>query len=76
MAYIGYVGGTVLSCLLARPGAATIQITALLRSAEKAVELQAFGISTPVLPKDRIDSLKTLASLARVVLFMVSPSLV
>ncbi|KAF9479340.1 NAD(P)-binding protein [Pholiota conissans] len=42
----GYVGGSVISRLLKHPQAASFEITALLRSAEKAEKLHPLGIKT------------------------------
>lgn len=62
----------MLSRLLPRLGeAANIQITVLLRSSEKAELLQALGVTTVIIPTDGIDQLRTLASLAHIVLSMV-----
>ncbi|KIP10506.1 hypothetical protein PHLGIDRAFT_33875 [Phlebiopsis gigantea 11061_1 CR5-6] len=44
----GYVGGSVLTRLLARPDAQTFEITALVRSEEKAKKLEDFGVKTAV----------------------------
>ncbi|KAF9483617.1 NAD(P)-binding protein [Pholiota conissans] len=42
----GYIGGTVVGRLLQHPKAASFDITALVRSAEKAKKLQSLGIKT------------------------------
>lgn len=44
----GYIGGTVLSRLLAHPDAQSLDVTALLRSVDKAKKLEAFGVKSVV----------------------------
>ena len=45
---LGYLGGSVLSRLLAHPSRDTFEITAIVRSAEKAKKLEEFGVKTVV----------------------------
>ena len=45
---LGYIGGCVLVRLLAHPNASTFDITVLVRSAEKAKKLEAFGVTSVV----------------------------
>ncbi|KZP24989.1 NAD(P)-binding protein [Athelia psychrophila] len=64
----GYVGGIVTSRLLAHPRAASFEITALVRSEEKAVKLRSLGIKTAIGSYNDVDKLEDLASEADVLL--------
>jgi len=44
----GYIGGSVLSRLLAHPDANTFRIVALTRSEEKSQKLKALGVNTAI----------------------------
>ncbi|TFY58290.1 hypothetical protein EVG20_g8203, partial [Dentipellis fragilis] len=64
----GYIGGTVLQLLLEHPKRDTFEITAFLRSAEKAKKLETFGVHTALGSLDDVDKLEDLASKANLVL--------
>ncbi|TFY71385.1 hypothetical protein EVG20_g1597 [Dentipellis fragilis] len=64
----GYIGGTVLQLLLEHPKRDTFEITAFLRSAEKAKKLEMFGVHTALGSLDDVDKLEDLASKANVIL--------
>ncbi|CAL1702836.1 unnamed protein product [Somion occarium] len=68
----GYIGGSVLTRLLAHPNSQTFDITALVRSAEKAQRLQAFGINAVTGSTDEKEKLEALVLQAHVVLSMAS----
>lgn len=68
---LGYIGGSVLTRLLAHPNSQTFDITALVRSAEKAQRLQAFGINAVTGSTDEKEKLEALVLQAHVVLSMV-----
>lgn len=63
----GYIGGSVLARLLARPDADSLEITALVRSEAKARKLEAFGIKTVLGSIQDTDVLENLASQSHVV---------
>lgn len=69
---IGYVGGSVLSRLLAHPSAKSLEITALVRSEEKARKLETFGLKTAIGTIQDLELLETLASQAHIVFSIVS----
>ncbi|KAJ8585976.1 NAD(P)-binding protein, partial [Rhizopogon salebrosus TDB-379] len=64
----GYIGGTVLSALLAHPDSDTFDITALIRSAEKAPSFNSAGVKTVIGSNSDLDTLASLASEADVVI--------
>ncbi|KAI0071514.1 NAD-P-binding protein [Panus rudis PR-1116 ss-1] len=66
----GYIGGSVLSRLLAHPGAKDYDITAIVRNQEKAKKLESFGVKTVVGTFEEYDKLEDLASRAHVVFSM------
>lgn len=68
----GYIGGSVLSRLLAHSDAKSFEITALIRSVEKAECLRGFGVKTVVGSTDDVEKLETLASHAHIVFSVVS----
>ncbi|OCH93048.1 NAD-P-binding protein [Obba rivulosa] len=64
----GYIGGQVLTRLLAHPSASTFDITAIVRSPEKAQLLESkFGVKTVVGHHGELDKLEQLASQAHIV---------
>ncbi|OAX38403.1 NAD(P)-binding protein [Rhizopogon vinicolor AM-OR11-026] len=63
----GYIGGTVLSALLSNPKTDTFEITALIRSAEKAPLFNSIGVKTVIGSNSDLDTLTSLASEADVV---------
>ncbi|CAL1702850.1 unnamed protein product [Somion occarium] len=67
----GYIGGSVLSRLLAHPDVERFEITALVRSAEKAERLRELGVKTVIGSTDDAEKLETLASQAHIVFSMV-----
>jgi len=68
----GYVGGTVLSRFLAHPDVAQFNLTALVRSEEKAKKLETFGVNAVVGSLQDLELLESLASKADYVVSMVS----
>ncbi|KAI0077637.1 NAD-P-binding protein [Panus rudis PR-1116 ss-1] len=68
----GYIGGTVLARLLEHPDARTFEITALIRSSEKAQKFESFGIKTVVASFEDEAKVEELASKAHVVINAVS----
>lgn len=70
----GYVGGSVLTRLLALPDADKYEITALVRSPEKAKKLETFGVKTVVGSIQDVALLTRLAEQAHVVFSLVSSS--
>ncbi|TFK72947.1 NAD-binding protein [Pluteus cervinus] len=58
----GYIGGSILNRFLERPDAASFKITALVRSPEKAVKLQALGVNAVVGSHGQLDLVEELAS--------------
>ena len=71
---IGYIGGTVLDRLLQHSNAKTFDITALVRSPEKAKKLESFGVKGVVGSLDDYDLVEDLVSKAHVVVDIVSGS--
>jgi len=71
----GYVGGTVLSHFLAHPDVAQFNLTALVRSEEKAKKLETFGVNAVVGSLQDLELLESLASKADYVVSMVSSQL-
>ena len=71
---IGYIGGAVLYRLLQHPSAKTFDITALVRSPEKAKKLESFGVKGVVGSLDDYDLVEDLVSKAHVVVDIVSGS--
>ncbi|OBZ72502.1 Uncharacterized protein C2A9.02 [Grifola frondosa] len=63
----GYIGGAVLERLLAHPSVGTFDITALVRSPEKAKLLETFGVKPVVGSLTELDKLAALAEQAHVV---------
>ncbi|KAI0073561.1 NAD-P-binding protein [Panus rudis PR-1116 ss-1] len=63
----GYLGGSVLSCLLTHPSASNFEITAIVRSPEKANMLENFGVKTVIASLDDVDKIEKLASQCHVV---------
>ncbi|KAK7692428.1 hypothetical protein QCA50_004053 [Cerrena zonata] len=63
----GYIGGTVLHRLLQHPSAKTFDISALVRSQEKAKKLEAFGVKAVVGSLDDYDLVEELTSQAHVI---------
>ncbi|KZT03270.1 NAD(P)-binding protein [Laetiporus sulphureus 93-53] len=63
----GYISGTVLAHLLRHPDVGTFDITALVRSPEKARKLEAFGVRSVVGSLDDFDKLEALSEQADVV---------
>lgn len=69
----GYVGGSVLACLLQHPNAATFAITALVRSADKAELLKAqFGVDAVVGSTSDYDFVEKLAADAHILFSIAS----
>ncbi|KZP06728.1 NAD(P)-binding protein, partial [Athelia psychrophila] len=58
----GYIGGAVTSRLLAHPRTASFDITALVRSEDKAAKLRPLGVKTVIGSYSDIDQLENLAS--------------
>ena len=67
----GYIGGTVVSRFLARPDASSLDIRAVVRSAEKGEKLKAFGITPIIGSHDDEELMIKAASQVDVVLAMV-----
>jgi len=72
----GYIGGTVLGRFLAHPDVAQFNLTALVRSEEKAKKLETFGVNAVVGSLQDLELLESLASKADYVVSMVSSQLV
>jgi nucleoside-diphosphate-sugar epimerase len=66
----GYIGGSVVTRLLEHPSASSFQITALVRSADKAAKLESVGLKTAIGSLDELDKLTKLSSEADVVISM------
>ena len=64
---LGYIGGSVLSLLLAHPRVAASDISVLVRSQAKAEKLREFGLHVVVGSTDDHDQLESLAATADVV---------
>ena len=67
----GYIGGTVLGRFLAHPDVAQFNLTALVRSKEKAKKLETFGVNAVVGSLQDLELLESLASKADYVVSMV-----
>jgi D-arabinose 1-dehydrogenase-like Zn-dependent alcohol dehydrogenase len=65
---LGYIGGSVLQRLLAHPKRDTFEITALVRSPDKAKLLNTFGVNTVVASLSDHDRLTELAAASNVVI--------
>lgn len=72
---VGYLGGAVVDRLLSHPRVSDFQITALVRSPEKAEKLRSLGITPAIGSLDDSDLLHNLCSESDVVLAMVRESL-
>lgn len=70
----GYIGGSVIQGLLERPDASKFEITALVRSPEKAEKLAKFGVKTEVGSLDDAEKIEELVGRADYVFQVVSPS--
>lgn len=70
-ALVGYIGGSVLLRLLNHPNAASFNITALVRSPEKAEKLKALGVNAVIGSHDDPQLVEKLVSEADVVVAMV-----
>ena len=68
----GYIGGTVLSRLLSHPSRDTFEITALVRSEDKAKKLQALGVNAVIGSLGDSELVKQLAENADVLFTIVS----
>jgi len=66
----GYIGGSVVAQLLEHPDASSFQITALVRSLEKAAKLESIGVKAVVGSFTELDKLEMLSSEADVVFAM------
>ncbi|KAH9003176.1 hypothetical protein EDB86DRAFT_3073655 [Lactarius hatsudake] len=64
----GYIGGSVLQRLLDHPKSDTFEITALVRSADKAKMLNALGVNTAVASLSDLDKLTELAAASDVII--------
>lgn len=65
----GYIGGSILQRLLAHPNKQNFEITALVRSADKAKRLESeFGVKTVMGSLQDLDKLEALAENAHVVI--------
>lgn len=67
----GYIGGSVLSRLLAHPEAKSFEFTALARSAEKAAKLNTVGVKTVLGSYSDLDLLTKSAKEADIVIAVV-----
>jgi len=66
----GYIGGSVVARLLEHPNASSFQITALVRSPEKAAKLESVGVRTAIGSLSELDKVEKLTSEADVVISM------
>jgi len=64
----GYIGGSVVARLLEHPNVRNFQITALVRSPEKAAKLETLGIKTVVGSFTELDKMEKLSSEADVII--------
>ena len=71
MEHLGYIGGSVLQRLLDHPKRDTFEITALVRSVDKAKLLNALGVNTVVASLSDLDKLTELAAASDVVIHTV-----
>jgi len=69
----GYIGGSVLSRLLAHPDANTFNIVALTRSEEKSQKLKALGVNTAIGSHTDSALIESLAADSDVVVATVRP---
>lgn len=69
---LGYIGGSVLERLLDHPDSARFQITAIVRSAEKAEKLKKLGVDVVVGSHSDADNVRDAAAKADVVFTVVS----
>lgn len=68
----GYIGGAVLARLLAHPNAGTFEITALVRSPEKAITLKSkFGVNVVIGTHQELDKIHDLAMQSHIVFHLV-----
>jgi uncharacterized protein YbjT (DUF2867 family) len=67
----GYIGGSVVGRLLEHPNASSFQITALVRSPEKAAKLESIGVRTVLGSFKEFDKMEKLSSEADAVIAMV-----
>ena len=67
MLELGYIGGSVLARLLSHPKRDTFNITALVRSEEKAKKLESFGVTPAVGSFQDTSLVRRLAEQAHVV---------
>jgi uncharacterized protein YbjT (DUF2867 family) len=67
----GYIGGSVVARLLEHHDSNTFEITALVRSAEKATKIKTLGIGTTVGSYSDLDKLEKLTSEADVIFSIV-----
>lgn len=72
----GYIGGTVLLRFLTRSDAASLNITALVRSPDKAEQLKALGVNGVVGSFSDLSLIEKLASETDVVIAMVCISII
>lgn len=70
--FAGYIGGSVLNRLIQHPEASATEITALVRSEEKATKLEQFGVKTVLGSLDDASKLEDLVSQTDVVFQTVS----
>jgi uncharacterized protein YbjT (DUF2867 family) len=68
----GYIGGSVLARFLQRPDFASFNLTALVRSPEKAAKLNALGVNTVIGSHSDTALMESLAANSDVVLAMVN----
>ena len=68
---VGYIGGSVLSRFLKHPNAASFNISALVRSPEKAEKLKNLGVNSVVGSYSDLALLEKLSAEADVVIAMV-----
>jgi uncharacterized protein YbjT (DUF2867 family) len=64
----GFIGGSVVTRLLEHPNASSFQITALVRSHEKAVKLESVGVRAVLGSFKELDKMEKLSSEAEVVI--------
>jgi hypothetical protein len=69
--FLGYIGGSVLQRLLDHPKRESFEITALVRSADKAKLLNTLGVKTVVASLSDLDRLTELAAASDVVIHTV-----
>jgi nucleoside-diphosphate-sugar epimerase len=69
--FLGYIGGSVLQRLLNHPKRESFEITALVRSADKAKLLNTLGVKTVVASLSDLDRLTELAAASDIVIHTV-----